>query len=642
VNEETSGSSQVRRCLLAIAALTLSLGLALLAGWKGLLCGWGDLRISLRAPGNPLVVALASTLVAWSLAPKGRRRQALADDARALWRGLRTPVVAASQRAEPVRTKSAAAIAAIVAILAVVVAFREGAPVAGGSDSYGYVSQAHLWATGKLRVEPPLLDLLDPVLPSRALAPLGYVIARDAPVLVPTYSPGLPMVMAVFERLAGARAVFWVVPLLGGVAVWATYLLGRHVMGPLAGALAAVLVATSPAFLFQLTGAPMSDLAAAAWWTLALALLFSPARFSALGSGLAAAVAILTRPNLVPVAIVPGLYLLIEAIRERLGSSPERRQAALGERDRSRPTAAPRLLGYVVGVVPGCLAVAAVNTHLYGSPLASGYDVKGLFGLEHALPNLARYPVLATEMHTPLIWLGVVAPMLAFGWGREASSIADRRRLWVLLWFVVAVFACYLFYPGFDAHWRLRFLLPAVPALLVSTAAALVALARRLPPRWSTAVAAVVAAVVAWHGVTYARERAAFDTEGEFRYEIIGDYIARELPQRAVLFAMQHSGSVRYYSGRPMVRYDQVPKRRLDRVIALLRRNGYASYLVLDGWEEKDFRKRFGYRSSFGHLDWPPSVELEVGDVRIYDAADRGPQPAGEQRTTKVLPWPFP
>jgi hypothetical protein len=262
--------------------------------------------------------------------------------------------------------------------------------------------------------------------------------------------------------------------------------------------------------------------------------------------------------------------------------------------------------------------------------------------LEHALPNLARYPVLATEMHTPLIWLGMIAPLLAFGWGRDAQSTASRSKLWVLFWFVVAVFACYLFYPGFDAHLRLRFLLPGVPALLVSTAAALVALSRRLPQRWSTAVAAVVVAMMAWHGFTYARARAAFAIEGEWKYEIIGDYIARELPERAVLFAMQHSGSVRYYSGRPMVRYDQVPVRRLDRAIARLQRFGYASYFVLEGWEEDVFRERFRWRSRFGELDWAPAVELEVGDVRIYGAADRSRSIAGERVTTTVLPWPFP
>ena len=64
-------------------------------------------------------------------------------------------------------------------MVVIAVGFHEGALVAGGSDSYGYVSQAHLWATGKLRVAPPLLDELSPVLPARALAPLGYILSDD-------------------------------------------------------------------------------------------------------------------------------------------------------------------------------------------------------------------------------------------------------------------------------------------------------------------------------------------------------------------------------------------------------------------------------------------------------------------------------
>jgi hypothetical protein len=151
----------------------------------------------------------------------------------------------------------------------------------------------------------------------------------------------------------------------------------------------------------------------------------------------------------------------------------------------------------------------------------------------------------------------------------------------------------------------------------------------------------VVGALAAWHGIAYARARAAFATEGEWRYAIIGDYIARELPERAVLFAMQHSGSVRYYSGRAMVRYDQIPKRKLNRVVARLQELGRPSYFVLDGWEEEEFRQRFRFRSPFARLDWPPKADLEFGDVRIYDAADRDRWIAGEKTATEVIPWPF-
>jgi 4-amino-4-deoxy-L-arabinose transferase-like glycosyltransferase len=226
---------------------------------------------------------------------------------------------------------------------------------------------------------------LVPAVPAEALVPLGYNLAADRESMVPIYAAGLPLVMALFERLGGPAAVFWVVPLLGGVAVGSTWLLARLVAGRLAGALAAVALAASPAFLLQLTAAPMSEVPATAWWTLALALLFSRRAGAAPGAGLAAGLAILTRPNLVALALVAAVLLLWRA-----RGSPLRRR---------------RLLLFCGPVVVACLAVAAINDRQYGSPLESGYDVRGLYGFEHALPNLVHYPVLRSAMQTPAIWL---------------------------------------------------------------------------------------------------------------------------------------------------------------------------------------------------------------------------------------------
>ena len=69
-------------------------------------------------------------------------------------------------------------------------------------------------------------------------------------------------------RGGGRDAVFLVVPVLGAAAVWLMFLLGSRVAGPTAGALAAVLFAASPIFLFQVVQ-PMSDVPATAWWLLA-------------------------------------------------------------------------------------------------------------------------------------------------------------------------------------------------------------------------------------------------------------------------------------------------------------------------------------------------------------------------------------
>jgi hypothetical protein len=530
--------------------------------------------------------------------------------------------------------------------------------VAGGSDSYGYVSQAHLWATGRMREVLRLVDDLAPAIPGEALVPLAYNLAADRRTMVPVYSPGLPLVMAAFELTAGARAVFWVTPLLGGIAVGATYLLARRAGGRVAGAIAAVLLATSPAFLLQLTAAPMSDLPAAAWWTLALALsaggaserraaspmvsIPSPAAITAIAAALAAALAILTRPNLAPAAIVPLALLGWRAARER--------RTAPGLASTSVAARWGRFLVVAGGVAAASLAVAAINAQLYGSPLSSGYDVRGLFGLEHARPNLARYPALLTEMETPVIWLAVAAPWLlarrrvrarpsdpaiaARADDALASAIAAAA-------LVVVVFACYLFYPGFDAHATLRFLVPALPALFALLATAVVIATEPIAPAWRALAVTAIVVVLGVQGVVYAQRNSAFDTWGEYKYELAGDAIARRLPPNAVLLSMQHSGSVRYYSGREIVRWDLLPPRRLGGLVRRLRRRGYHAYVLLEPWEVPEFQQRFA-KSPLGALDWPPAIELEHVGVRIWDAATASHRATPGVLDTVVVPWPYP
>ena len=140
--------------------------------------------------------------------------------------------------------------------------------------------------------------------------------------------------------------------MLGGLAVWLTYVLGARVNGPITGMIAAVLFAFSPLFVFQ-TLEPMSDVPATTWWLLAWVLAISPLEWAPVGAGLAVSAAVLTRPNLVPLAIV--LAAVVAANRPRL----------------------PRLALFAAGSVPGCLIVGAINAHWYGSPLASGYGSLG-------------------------------------------------------------------------------------------------------------------------------------------------------------------------------------------------------------------------------------------------------------------------
>ena len=76
-----------------------------------------------------------------------------------------------------------------------------GTRAAGGSDSYGYVSQARLWLGGDLHVHQDFAALVPWPNADWSFTPLGYRPAANH-TIVPTYAPGLPLLMAIFMTVA--------------------------------------------------------------------------------------------------------------------------------------------------------------------------------------------------------------------------------------------------------------------------------------------------------------------------------------------------------------------------------------------------------------------------------------------------------
>jgi len=509
-------------------------------------------------------------VAAWMLDRKPDWRLRRADDLKWLSAVALRTVPGVVRRHATLRS-----LAVVIATMTVMIGVVFGAHAVGGADSYGYVSQAHLWATGMLEVPQPLLDDLPPDVPQQALVPLGYRLSPDRSGLVPMYAPGLPMTMAVFERVGGQNAVFLVMPLLAGLVVWGTYSLGATLIGEPGGVIAAILLATSPTFLFQLLYPPLSDIAAAGWWTTALWLVWRPSRVAAFLAGLATAAAILTRPNLVPLAAIPfGLLLL------GLGSHNE------------RSLAVQRVVWFGAPSVVACSVVAYLNAYWYGSPLASGYGTLAgeLFRWDYFWPNVTNYTRWIIESQGPLILLSLVG-LLTLWW--RVGSPRGRIILASSVCFAFAVYACYALYLPLEAWWSLRFLITALPVFFILLAAGVLAIADRLPRGWRGIAVAVVVAALTIHASVFSRSRAVFTSYGELRYEIVGRYVSDNLPSRAVVFAMLHSGSVRYYSGRLTVRYDWIPPDRFDAMVAHLRQRGYIPFLVLDDAEEQGFRNHF-------------------------------------------------
>jgi hypothetical protein len=567
----------------------------------------GPVRLKSRSPRNAAIVAALIGVLAGVLAKPGDVRQTVAAQLDLFLLALVRPF----RDVHGLLVRLAPVLAGIIAVAVVALGLWKGAFVAGGADSYGYLSQAHLWAHGTVQIEQPIMTAVSWPFSDMSLSPLGYRPAPRGPFIVPVYAPGFPMVMALFERAAGSGAVFYVVPMLGGAAVWATYLLGTTIAGPMVGLVAVMLLATSPVFLYQLMY-PMSDVPVTAWWTLCLALLPFKRRDAALAAGLFAGFAILTRPNLVPILFVPGIFLLWTVVNDRSQSRP----------------AVTRLLLFVGGTIPACIVVAYLNVKWYGGVLSNGYgSLDYLYGPENLWPNLTRYSRWLLESQTPVVLLAVAAPFLL---GRQADTEPGRygpRALAVTwLFFIAAVAGCYAFYAPFEVWWYLRFLLPAFPAMLVLTSIALIAAAAGLARAAGGLLAAVIVAVLVWHGVQFARSHGAFGfQEGERKYVAVGEYISHRLPDRAAVICMQYSGSIRYYSGRLTVRYDWIPPNRLDSVVDQLRGLGYHPYIVLERVEMSTFQRRFQGNSELATLDWAPRAQLKHdSDVKIYDPADKG------------------
>ena len=129
--------------------------------------------------------------------------------------------------------------------------------------------------------------------------------------------------------------------------------------------------------------------------------------------------------------------------------------------------------------------------------------------------------------------------------------------------------------------------------------------------------------------------------DAEHRYESVGTFIGRELPRNAVVLTLIQSGSVRMYGERATVRWDWLPGDRLDDALALLSGHGYEPYILLEEWEEPQFRDRFAATNIFGRMDWRPAIEYRGAPrVRVYAVADRARYLAGELAPPRVIPAP--
>ena len=567
----------MRRALIALIALSIAWALVVA------LTGGIDLRsrgIPFRST-DPDRAALVVVLlvVVYALAYRAQTRTHMS------WVDARMPSVGEwVERRAPM-------FASIISAAVMAVGYVYGAHVAGGADSYGYISQADLWLTGDLMVEQPLVRQLPWPNAEWSLTPLGYRPTPDGSAIVPTYSYGLPVLMAFGTLLAGMCGVFLVTPLLGALAVGMTYVLGTQVWSRTAGVVAAALMGTSPAFLFMHMN-PMSDVPVSGLFAAALALSLSRLRWAALWTGVVVSAAVAVRPNLLPLgAIFLGWFVV------RSGNW------------RARFLAAAR---FGLGGLPLIAAIAVTNAQLHGAPWQSGYGpLDAYYAWEYVLTNLPFYSRQLLRTETPLVIL-LAVPLVT--WRRIDAE--RRARLMLMYVFAAGVWLCYVFYMPYDAWWYLRFYLPAFPPMFVL---AMVGCGQLLGTydRRVLAVALVVAVVI---GVRVDRVK----TEGILRlwqqeavYPSAARYVQTQLPSNAVILTVQHSGSVRYYADRLTMRWDWIAPEWWPGALDVLVELGYRPYLLVSHFEEAALRQQFSLGET---ADAPGTVVAESPlGVVLYD-----------------------
>ena len=374
-----------------------------------------------------------------------------------------------------------------------------------GADSSGYLNLARMLNRGETTMPLPLPG---------AAPPLGFVpVANDR--MASIYPIGLSIHLALFARVGGwEHAPFLVSPLAGVLLVLLTFRLGRRLHSETAGLIAALLMGFCAVFVFQALQ-PMSDVLAAMWSAAAIVAAIEGrdrARFDVL-AGFCFGVAVLVRPTsillLLPLAL---------AVRHRVL--------------------------FILGGIPTALILAAYNYDAFGSLLASGYATGGVgsaFALEHFPPRALHYARWTAELFSPIA-------VLACAW-------TTARHRWMLLAWFAAFFVVYSFYWWYDEWWYTRFLLPAYPAV---AAAAGVGLARVIE-RWRVAGVLLVVVALTWEGRQLARFNVLWTDEDQQLSRVPVAWAARALPPQSLVYSMEFSGSILYYSELRPVRWDTAP-----------------------------------------------------------------------------------
>jgi hypothetical protein len=436
---------------------------------------------------------------------------------------------------------------------------------AGGADSSGYLNSARLLAHGHLQWKQRIpAEFGPPSALNRAhFTPHGFFPLTDPVVLPPTYPPGLPLHFALGGKLLGWDVGPRLIEVGAALAaVWLMWLLARELgLNHWLAAAGAVALGACPVFLFA-SIQPLSDTLATAWCAAAVlaALRARRAHRWAFACGLAFAIAVLVRPT--NVVLAPALLVLLGFAWRRLALF-----AAAG--------------------LPGALWLGYYNNTLYGSALKSGYgDWRLSFATSYFVPTMQHFAYWLVRLLPAGLLVFTVAAFVR----RETRT---RETLALVLWFaaVTGLYACYQV--SHEVWWCLRFILPALPALILLSLLGFAALAARWPEQRRARFQLIGALVFA--GWAAAASRYWTSNLGLLWTKQYEDVYATacldarvKLPPQSLVVTFYASGAIYYYTDFPILRWDLMGAPDFVHYATLAKNAGRPIYALIFEAEEKD------------------------------------------------------
>jgi hypothetical protein len=194
-------------------------------------------------------------------------------------------------------------------------------------------------------------------------------------------------------------------------------------------------------------------------------------------------------------------------------------------------------------------------------------------------------------------------------------------------------------YAVFDDWSYLRFLLPAIAVFAVLAAVGFAAWIRRCPAAVRAPLLLAVVVAIAAHGLWTMRTLDTFKLAGQLqRVSQAAGFVNDHTPPDAVIVAGEQSGSIRYYTGRSILRWEAATPDALSASIGTLDHSARPVFIVLDVWEESLFRAKFASVPAVS-LDWPAMLEAGTTHrTRLWKLGDRQDFLQGKRVETVRVP----